>query len=228
MDWPHQCAALIPCFNEAPNIGEVVRAARRVLPSVIVVDDGSTDKSGRIARRAGAEVVALAHNSGKGAALRAGWQSARARSFAWVMMLDGDGQHCPADIPDFFRCVERTGARLVIGRRNFDEIPPLRRMVNRFMSRQISGLTGSAVPDSQCGFRLAELEPLATAADHFEIESEVLVGFLLAGLRVDFVPVQTLYEKGTSKIRPFVDTYRWLRWRAIGARVSRLAQPASG
>lgn len=70
MDWTHQCAAVIPCFNEAENIRNLVTGVRRFLPTVIVVDDGSTDGTARTAVMAGAEVVSLGRNSGKGAALR--------------------------------------------------------------------------------------------------------------------------------------------------------------
>jgi len=77
-------------------------------------------------------------------------------------------------------------------------------------------LTGVNLPDSQCGFRLAHLETLGNLklrANRFEIESAMLVAFIAAGKKVEFVPVQTIYENGVSKINPFADTFRWLRWR---------------
>jgi len=157
MDWSNRCAALIPCFNEAANIGKVVAATKQFLPAVIVVDDGSSDGTAQVARAAGAEVVSLANNRGKGAALRTGWERARARGFGWVLMLDGDGQHDAGDIPGFFECAERTGAAMVVGKRDFNGIPLVRRVVNRWMSRELSRLTGRELPDSQCGFRLAKL-----------------------------------------------------------------------
>jgi glycosyltransferase involved in cell wall biosynthesis len=216
MDWSQRCAGVIPCFNEAANIATVIAAVKQVLPTVIVVDDGSTDATARTAEKAGGEVVSLAKNSGKGAALRAGWERARARNFEWVLMLDGDGQHSPDDIPGLFECAEKTGAKLVVGRRNTEKMPPLRRLVNRFLSRQISKLTRTDVPDSQCGFRLAALEALMNlpiTANHFEIESEMLVAFLGVGEIVKFVPIQTIYKSGASHIRPLADTWRWMRWR---------------
>jgi len=92
----------------------------------------------------------------------------------------------------------------------------LRLWANRWMSSRISGLTGRDLPDSQCGFRLAHVETLMALplqADRFEIESEMLLAFLTAGKKVEFVPVQTIYESGTSKINPVTDSWRWLRWR---------------
>jgi hypothetical protein len=85
------------------------------------------------------------------------------------------------------------------------------------MSRCLSELTGAHLPDSQCGFRLVHLDTVLQwplSSRRFEIESETLVAFLAAGERVEFVPVQVLYESGVSRICPVRDTWRWLRWRA--------------
>ena len=217
MDWKRQCAVVIPCFNEAAGIGMVVSETQKHLPTVIVVDDGSTDATAENARAAGAEVVRLAKNSGKGAALRAGWQRARELGFAWVLMLDGDGQHAADDIPRFFDCAGNSGAALVVGNRMGDcpAMPWLRRQVNRWMSQRISRMTGAKLPDSQCGFRLAHLQTLSGLtlfANRFEIESAVLVAFCRAGWKVEFVPIRTLYGNGGSNINPLTDTWRWLNW----------------
>src|SRR5215207_9432645 len=99
MDWPQQCAVVIPCHNEGRAIGELVQAVRRILPAVVVVDDGSTDDTASRAREAGAEVIAAGVVRGKGAALRAGWLHARGRGFQWAVSMDGDGQHAPEDLP---------------------------------------------------------------------------------------------------------------------------------
>jgi glycosyltransferase involved in cell wall biosynthesis len=99
VDWTRQCAAVIPCFNEAPFIASIVAKVRSHLPSIIVVDDGSTDGTALKAKAAGAEVIRLACNAGKGAALQKGWRHAREQGFSWVLMMDGDGQHAAEDIP---------------------------------------------------------------------------------------------------------------------------------
>jgi len=216
-DWANQCAAVIPCFNEAGHIAAVVAGVQRHLPNVVVVDDGSTDDTADQAKAAGADVVRFSKNSGKGSALRAGWQRAAEHGFHWVLMLDGDGQHAPDDIPNFFVCAEKSDATLVIGNRmkNCRAMPWLRRQANRWMSRRLSRLTGERLPDSQCGFRLACLDTLLRLprpVDRFEIESEVLVAFLAAGQKAGFVPIQTIYKTGASKIHPLADTWRWLRW----------------
>jgi len=217
VDWPKECAAVIPCFNEQAAIGAVVKGVCEHLPTVFVVDDGSTDRTATAAEQVGA--IALVHkaNRGKGAALRTGWQRALERGFRWAMTLDGDGQHLAEHVPAFFECAERTGAALVAGNRmtHAGDMPWVRRVVNRWMSRRISKAAGRLLPDSQCGFRLMNLDawselPLATT--HFEIESEVLLAFVARGYAVEFVPVRAIYEGEHSKIHPVRDTVRWLKW----------------
>ena len=209
---------MIPCFNEAAHIGAVVTDVKKFLPNVIVIDDGSTDSTAEKAKLAGAEIIRLKKNSGKGAALRAGWRRAGELNCDRVLMLDGDGQHSANDIPKFFECAVNSGAKLIVGNRmkNPAAMPWLRRKVNLWMSKRISHLTGAQLPDSQCGFRLARLETLLRLplrANRFEIESEMLVAFVSAGERVEFVPAQVIRESRASRINPVMDTWRWLRWR---------------
>src|SRR5690348_9139729 len=98
MNWVADCAVIIPCLNEAATIGSLVRAVRQSIPTVIVVDDGSTDSTASLAEEAGAEVIRQTQTSGKGAALNAGWRRALERGFQWALTMDGDGQHSPGDI----------------------------------------------------------------------------------------------------------------------------------
>ncbi|MEW6306393.1 MAG: glycosyltransferase family 2 protein [Verrucomicrobiota bacterium] len=217
MDWPKQCAAVVPCLNEAAGLGSVVEGVRRYLPAVIVVDDGSSDATAALAEAAGAEVIRHPHTQGKGAALTTGWRRARERGFRWALCLDGDGQHASEDIPNFFQCAADTGATLIIGNRmgNTGAMPFVRRWVNRWLSRRISALAGRELPDTQCGFRLMDLPAwsrLSVEAHHFEIESEVLLAFLAADERVEFVPVAAHYKRQQSKIHPVRDSLRWFRW----------------
>lgn len=217
MDWSHQCVAVIPCFNEALHIADVIGGVRAHLPNIILVDDGSTDATAEIASRAGVDVLKHTKNLGKGAALRAGFDHAHQRGFKWVIMLDGDGQHSAEEIPRFFKLADTTGGSLIVGNRMGDTfaMPWPRRLVNRWMSRRLSKLTGIALPDSQCGFRLVNLDAysrVALTTQHFEIESELLVAFSAARCRIEFVPVRTIYKAGASKIHPLLDTWRWFRW----------------
>jgi hypothetical protein len=94
-------------------------------------------------------------------------------------------------------------------------MPWLRRRVNHWMSRRLTVTAGRLLPDSQCGFRLMKLSAwagLKISATHFEIESEVLLAFVRAGLEVEFVPVRAIYKDEQSKIHPVRDAVRWLKW----------------
>ena len=218
MPEPINCAAVIPCFNESASIAALVRAVRRRLPFVLVVDDGSADDTARLAQNAGAVVIQHKCNSGKGAALRTGLSQALKQSFEWALTLDGDGQHAPEDLPALLRCAGRTGAALVIGNRMNDarKIPWLRRQVNRWMSRKLSRLAGRRLPDTQCGLRLIHLETwaaLSLKTERFEVESEMLMAFLAAGRHVEFVPIRVIRGSRSSHIHPVTDSLRWFRWR---------------
>jgi glycosyltransferase involved in cell wall biosynthesis len=183
----------------------------------VVVDDGSTDETSARAEASGAQLIRLQPNRGKGAALRRGLLHAHAQGFRWALVLDGDGQHRPDDIPRVFRCAEEKHADLVIGNRlqASDGMPRLRLLVNKWMTARISKLCGLPIADSQCGFRLLRLDKWASLswrADRFEVDSEMVVGFVRAAFRVEFVPIQVVYNRTESRISPVVDTYRWLRW----------------
>ena len=216
------CVAIIPCLNEGATIGEVVRGLRALVPRVLVVDDGSGDATGAEARAAGAEVLRHDRPGGKGAALRAGLAWARSRGATWGVLMDGDGQHDPADVVRFLEAAARGGVGLVVGNRMAAPagMPWLRRQVNRWMSRRLSTLAGCRLPDTQCGFRLVRLEDWARLdlrTSHFEVESEMLLAFVRAGLGVDFVPIRVIYKAEQSKIHPWRDTVRWFRWlRGVG------------
>ena len=217
MVWQQQCAALIPCLNEAATIGEIVSAVKALLPTVLVVDDGSLDTTGDAARTAGATVLRNEQPMGKGAALRAGWEHAHQLGFEWVLCMDGDGQHAPSDIPKFLARAEKGGVALVAGERMHapGTMPLVRRITNRFMSWQLSRLAGVRLSDTQCGFRLLHLPSLKrlhVKSECFEIESEVLIQFARARLGIAFVPIQVIYADERSKIRPLRDTLRWWNW----------------
>ncbi len=213
----NNCAAVIPCFNEAASIAALVEETRRQLAVVLVVDDGSTDATARLAEKAGAIVVRHARNLGKGAALKTGLAHALELGCAWAVTLDGDGQHAPEDLPALARCAERTAATLVIGNRmpGAREMFWLRWQVNRWMSRQLSRRTGKFLPDTQSGFRLIHLPTWAAlplTAKRFEVESEMLLAFLAARQRVEFVSVRVIRSQRGSHIRPLADSWRWFKW----------------
>ncbi len=216
-----EVVAVVPCLNEAAAIGRVVREVRAFVSAVLVVDDGSTDATAAEARAAGAEVLRHSSAQGKGAALTGGLALALERGYGWALLLDGDGQHAPADIPKFLAVAADPSRRasLVVGNRmeRPDAMPRVRRWVNRWMSRRLSRLAGRALPDTQCGFRLMRLADwsrlrVELRTQNFEVESEMLLSFVRAGLEVTFVPIQIIYKEEQSKIHPVRDTVRWFRW----------------
>lgn len=217
MSRPEQIAVVIPCLNEARSIGLLVQQVRAFVTTVIVVNDGSTDQTAQEATSANAAVINHSAPLGKGASLRAGFDLATNLGFRWALAMDGDGQHVATDIPNFLKRAETSPAAMIVGNRmaTSQRMPFLRRLVNRWMSSALTAFCNTDLPDSQCGFRLVNLEAwnrLPFRSDHFEIESELIVRFAHAGYRIDFVPVQTRYASEISKIRPLRDTFRWFRW----------------
>ena len=217
MHLPSECVVVIPCLNEETTIFQLAEAVRRVIRDVIVVDDGSRDATAKLAAQAGAEVIRHEKTRGKGASLNAGWHRAVERGFLWALVMDGDGQHAVEDIPTFLSAAANGKVDLVVGNRMADpgRMPWLRRQVNQWMSRRLSRVAGLSLPDSQCGFRLMKLSAWSTLslqANHFEIESEMLLAFIARGYVVQFVPVRTIYGGERSKINPVRDTWRWFRW----------------
>ena len=220
MNWVEQCGVVIPCLNEAATIGALVTEVRRHLPTVLVVDDGSNDSTAELAARAGAIVLRNSMPRGKGAALATGFRWLREKGYGWALTMDGDGQHEPGDIPGMLRSAECSGASLIVGNRMADArlMPWLRRQVNCWMSDRLSRIAGQSLPDSQCGFRLLQLSVWASLdlrCEHFEVESEMLLAFIAAGQRAEFVPISVIYRGEQSKINPLLDSWRWLRcwWR---------------
>lgn len=217
MTQQNSTVVVIPCFNEEQEIGNLVREVRQHVETVIVVDDGSTDSTLATAEKARAKVVGLADNSGKGAALVRGLREAFTLGFDHVVTMDGDGQHDPNDLPAFLELAGNDETDLVVGNRmtNTAEMPWVRRVVNRWMSKRISRIAGRELPDTQCGYRLIRLSAwrkLSFSSTGFEIESEMLLEFARSNKHIDFVPVRTIYKTEQSKIHPVHDTIRWFRW----------------
>ena len=209
-------SVLIPAYNEAGSISEVVRGAKRLVSRVLVVDDGSTDRTNSLARGAGAEVISQTVNRGKGTALRLGFETLLAGGSDAVMVLDGDGQHDPEEIPNFIKRARQSEAGIVLGNRMEDasEMPPVRYYTNRTMSRIISWLCKQEIPDSQCGYRLVGrpvIEQLTFTTGNYDTESEMLIQAARRGFTITSVPIRTIYAGQESKIHLIRDTLRFIR-----------------
>jgi glycosyltransferase involved in cell wall biosynthesis len=211
--------ALIPAYEEGPRIGAVVEAARRRLP-VKVVDDGSTDDTAAIAEASGAEVIRQRPNQGKGAALRAGFRHALAGGYEAVVTLDADGQHDPDEIPRFLAAFAPPGAsgpapELVIGRRDFARMPPVRRLSNTVGTAVFSWAVGSDVPDNQSGYRLLGRRLMTAMLDSretgFEFEVEMIAVCIRGGWTIAWVPISTIYAGAPSHVKPMAHVRHFVR-----------------
>ncbi|HEX4086873.1 MAG TPA: glycosyltransferase family 2 protein [Chthoniobacteraceae bacterium] len=209
-------AALIPAYYEEAHIQSVARRTLAQLDHVLVLDDGSADGTAGEARNAGAEVIRHEQNKGKGAAIKTGFKELTARGFQYVLVLDGDGQHLPEEIPLFIEEANRSGAAFVVGNRMADtrKMPFVRKLTNRFMSAQISRLCGQPVPDSQCGFRMMRrdvIPHLFCESNNYDYETEMLLIASREGFKIAAVPVSTIYGEEKSKIHPVRDTIRFFQ-----------------
>jgi glycosyltransferase involved in cell wall biosynthesis len=206
--------ALIPGYQEGPHIAAVVTAARVHLP-VVVVDDGSTDDTAARAEAAGAMVLVQRPNAGKGAALRAGFRYALAHDAAAVVTLDADGQHDPAEIPAFLAAFAAGRPELVIGRRDFDSMPAVRRLSNTLGGLVFSAAVGRRIADNQSGYRLIGrtlmTALLESTESGFEFEVEMIARCIALGLPLTEVPIRTIYAGAPSHIQPWAHFTSFLR-----------------
>jgi glycosyltransferase involved in cell wall biosynthesis len=229
-----QTAAIIPAYQDEKHIGDIVRRTRQRLDRVLVVDDGSSDQTSQRAREAGAEVIVHDQNRGKGEAIKTGlahWLAVASSSrhaadglgVTWVSLLDSDGQHLPEEIDRFLTAAaSSTQPTFLIGNRmnNLAGMPFFRRIVNRYMSGQISRACKQEIPDTQCGFRMLDhqLVPQLLGPESvrgFDYDTEVLIIASRKGYRIESVPITTVYTDQVSKIRPLRDAIRFLKlmWR---------------
>jgi len=211
-------AIVIPAYNAAAHLPAVLAGVHGAVPNspVIVVDDGSTDGTGDVARSGGAVVVTHGVNRGKGAALVSGATKAIDMDMDYVVTLDADGQHDPAEIPKFMDAAARTGADVLIGNRmeNRRDMPFIRVFANRVTSAFVSLRTGQKIPDSQNGYRMLKTDVfrhISLETQRYDAESEILIKAAGRGGRIYSVPVQTIYGEEVSSVHPFVDTLRFFR-----------------
>lgn len=207
--------AVIPAYKEEGRVGATVCGVLAYVPDVLVVDDGSPDGTADEARAAGAVVLRLEANRGKGAALLRGFAYALENAYDAVVTLDADGQHDPATIPAMTAKL-KAGADIVIGARKKDlrVMPPQRIFSNTWTSVTLTALTGAFIRDSQSGYRAIRAEvlravPLTTTK--YDLESEQLVKAARRGFRIAHVTVPTIYGTEKSKINVPRDTFLFYR-----------------
>ncbi|MEW6138231.1 MAG: glycosyltransferase family 2 protein [Thermodesulfobacteriota bacterium] len=206
---------VIPAYNEETTVGEVVLAVRKHVPEarVLVIDDGSTDSTPRVAREAGADVISHPLNKGNGAAVKT---ALRAVAGGIVAIMDGDGQHNAADLP---RLLERLrDFDLVVGTRSFSfgESSPIRNAGNILLRKLASFLAEQEIPDLTSGFRAFRHEVarkfLHVYPNGYSFPSTSTLCFITAGYNVGFLPIEVRRRppQSESKLHPFKDGFRFV------------------
>ncbi|MCM8829892.1 MAG: glycosyltransferase family 2 protein [Candidatus Omnitrophica bacterium] len=214
-----EIAVLIPAHNEERTIGELVSELKQKFEIVIVVDDGSSDKTGLLAEENGATVLKHSVCRGKGEALKTGFSYIikNLSGTSAVLTIDGDGQHKVEDVVNFEKAYRRNkNISIWVGKRRIKgtEMPFIRRLTNISMSILISLLSLHWIPDTQCGFRLIKkdvIKNLNLLTSHFETESELLIKAGWKMYRIGSVPIYTVYSEGKSKINSIGDTVRFFK-----------------
>ena len=215
---------LIPALNAARSIGPLIAEAKQHVERVLVVDDGSSDGTGDVARAQGAVVIRHDVNRGKGGALKTGFAWVLEQQLDGVITLDADGQHLPRQIPLFLEHRRTTGADLIIGGRAhlFDGMLPRRRMANRFSAWAVAKASRTNIQDSQSGYRFYSsrvLREIPLRSEGFDLETEVIIRAGVRGLRVEQIPIDLGFVDGlsTSHFKPLLDTLR-IAWTGFRAR----------
>jgi glycosyltransferase involved in cell wall biosynthesis len=202
---------LLPAYNEEQSIGETIGEIRKLHPAfeILVVDDGSTDRTKEEAVKAGANVWSHPHNIGNGAAIKTGLRYA---SGDWIIMMDADGQHKPADIGKLLQY--RDQYDMVVGARSKGSKTSLHRdFANLFYNWLATYVTKYRVEDLTSGFRLVKNETVGKfiylLPNTFSYPSTITMAYLRSGRSIKYVPIKTEARKGKSKIKLFQDGIRF-------------------
>jgi glycosyltransferase involved in cell wall biosynthesis len=210
-----QLLVAIPVYNEQRHLCRVLEAVRRYAARILVVDDGSTDETPRILRRQ-RDLFVIRHpeNRGYGQSLISALTFASERGYSWVITLDCDEQHEPAQIPDFVREIRRDRADVISGSRYLrsfpddDPPPPERRCINQTITAILRQVLGLPLTDSFCGFkayRVAAVRRLALDEPGYAFPLQFWVRAARAGLRIREIPVHRIYRDKSRRFGGTLD-----------------------
>lgn len=208
---------VVPVYNNAASISEVVKRCLAILPNVLVVDDGSTDADlSKMLAESGARVVRHEKNFGKGRAILTALDFAAEKSADWIITIDGDGQHMPEDLSRFLPLMAEDENSLIVGCRNFsaENIPGKSRFGRKFANFWLRLETGVSVDDCQSGFRaypVRHFKEMNLSGSYYDFETEALARAAWAGLNLKTVEVNVYYPESGQRVtsfRPFMDNLR--------------------
>jgi glycosyltransferase involved in cell wall biosynthesis len=189
--------AILPAYNEEAHLPAVLTELKQYIETILVIDDGSVDRTVEIARDLGINVLSRGYNLGVGQTTRDGLAWALDRGFDAAVMLDSDGQHKPSEITRFLEKFERDHNRLIIGARDYKQMPLRRRIPNTLGRWMLSSAIREYLPDNQSGYRLVEKELIVKLLDTkesgFNFMVEMIILCLASGWEIGWVPISTIY-----------------------------------
>lgn len=207
---------VLPAFNEESTVSNIAQDARKYVDEVVVVDDGSTDKTAEMAIKSGAIVVQHQRNMGKGAALRTGFKEALNRGADVLVTLDTDGEHDPKDIPNLIDPIKSGRIDLMVGSRlqgQEGRSPLLRKISRRITTLTLRTLFGVHLSDTQSGFRSLSrkaAEKIDFKSDSFVAESEMLIDAARKGMRISELPITYVHVGGEFPVLRETLLFIWL------------------
>lgn len=213
----NRVCVLIPTYNNAGSLKQVISDVSAYCDDIVVVNDGSTDHTEAIIDEfSSLHKINYHPNKGKGWALRQGFAFARSKGFDYAITIDSDGQHFASDLPQFLEKLNEERNAIIIGARNMNQesVPGGSSFGNRFSNFWFKLETGINVPDTQSGYRLYPLEKLAETSyftSKYEFEIEVMVRAAWQGINVCAVPVNVYYAPAGERVshfRPYKDFFR--------------------
>jgi len=208
--------AIIPAFNEEKHIGKLVKNTKKYVKKIVVIDDGSSDNTARVAKKAGAEVIKLKKNRGVGFAARTGLKKAIQLKPDIIISLDGDGQHNPKYIPHFINEI-KNGADYVCARRDLSNYPIDRKIGNWGLKTLTNLLCPTGIQDTECGYRAFTLrvaKKFKLKAERYERDAEFAYEVWKNKLKVSQVKIKVpIFHPKSAIIRGFKNFFYLLKRR---------------
>ncbi len=205
----------VPVFNEERYVSRIIEDARKYCSHILVIDDGSTDRTPELLKQTGSlSIITHSDNHGYGKSLADAFAFARCRNYRWLITMDCDEQHEPANIPHFITSAQGddtdiiSGTRYPSGHDVDDSVPPDRRGINRLITSMLNGRLGLSITDAFCGFkayRVSALREINITVPGYAMPMQFWVQTVRAGLRVRELPVRLIYHDPSRHFGGFLD-----------------------